>query len=130
VNSLHEAIRDGDIVGNYDLNSDGTLDFSDVEYWVHEVAKTYFGDSNLDGEFNSADLIGLFQIGHYEDAIDGNSRWETGDGNGDGNFSSGDLVLAFQDGGYERGPRGSVATVPEPSPLISCVAAAIGLLTV
>ncbi|MCA9215162.1 MAG: PEP-CTERM sorting domain-containing protein [Planctomycetales bacterium] len=76
---------------------------------------TWFGDSNLDGVFNTSDLVTVFQEGQYEDGIDGNSSWTTGDWNGDGEFDTGDLVLAFQDGGFEVGPRQSVASVPEPS---------------
>jgi hypothetical protein len=86
-------------------------------YWVHNLADTYFGDANLDGEFNTSDLVAVFEAGHYEDGIAGNSGWGTGDWNGDAEFSTSDLVLAFQDGGYEQGPRGAVSSVPEPNAL-------------
>jgi hypothetical protein len=58
------------------------------------------GDSNRDGQFNSADLVQTFQTGEYEDAFAGNSNWTEGDWNGDGDFTTGDLVLAFQAGTY------------------------------
>ena len=58
------------------------------------------GDSNLDGRFDSSDLIALFQAGEFEDDISNNSVWEDGDWNGDGEFDSSDLVLAFQTGNY------------------------------
>ena len=54
------------------------------------------GDSNLDGRFDSNDLIAVFQAGEFEDDIANNSVWEDGDWNGDGDFDSSDLVLAFQ----------------------------------
>ena len=60
------------------------------------------GDSNHDGIFNSKDLIQVFQIGEYEDAIENNSTFADGDWNGDGEFDSADLVLAFQSGNYSR----------------------------
>ena len=60
------------------------------------------GDSNLDGIFNSTDLIVVFQAGEYEDGIANNSSWGTGDWNGDGEFDTADLVYAFQAGTYSR----------------------------
>jgi hypothetical protein len=58
------------------------------------------GDSNLDGRFDSGDLVLVFQAGQYEDAVAGNSSWAAGDWNGDGEFTTADLVLAFQLGTY------------------------------
>ncbi|MCA9217056.1 MAG: hypothetical protein KDB27_28500 [Planctomycetales bacterium] len=94
-----------------DLNRDSIVDATDRDVWVHDIAKTYYGDANLDGEFDTADFVSIFNFGQYEDEIVGNSTWETGDWNLDGDFTTADLVLAFQDGGYEKGP---VAVVPEP----------------
>jgi hypothetical protein len=107
---------------------DGTIsDPTERSNYVHDVLGTWFGDSNLDGEFNSSDLVALFQVGEYEDAIEANSSWVTGDWSGDGEFDSSDLVLAFQDGGFELGPRTAVAAVPEPS---SAIILAIGVIGV
>ncbi|MCA9172596.1 MAG: hypothetical protein KDB23_33255, partial [Planctomycetales bacterium] len=89
---------------------------------------TYFGDANLDGEFNSADLINVFQAGQYEDAFSANSTWSTGDWNGDGEFTTSDFVVAFQDGGYEKGPRHAVSAVPEPSGLMTLLIGTMGFL--
>jgi hypothetical protein len=58
------------------------------------------GDANLDGIFDSGDLVHLFQLGEYEDQLVGNSSRVTGDFDGDGDFTSGDIVLAFQAGQY------------------------------
>ena len=88
----------------------------DLDYWVHKARQTFFGDANLDGEFNSADLTTVFLAGEYEDAIEENSTWEEGDWNADRDFTSKDMVMAFLDGGYEQGPR-PAAAVPEPSAL-------------
>lgn len=100
----------------FDLDGDGEVSESDRDVWVHDLANTYYGDSNLDGEFNSRDLTLVFQAAEYEDDIDGNSTWAEGDWNGDGDFTSRDLVFAFQDDGYEKGPR--VTAVPEPRGLL------------
>lgn len=67
--------------------------------------QTWFGDANLDGEFNSTDLVQLFSIGHYDQDSRGEYGWTQGDWNGDRKFDSADLILAFQDGGYESGLR-------------------------
>ena len=96
----------------FDLTNDQQVEFNDVTFWIHDLKNTYFGDVNLDGEFNSADLVFVFGAGEYEDDVVGNSTWGSGDWNADGEFTTSDLVLAFQDGGYEQGPRAAV--VPEP----------------
>ena len=99
----------------FDLNGDGRDDAADIKIWVTELANTYIGDANLDGEFNSADLIKVFQQNEYEDDVRRNSVWSDGDWNGDGDFTSSDFIAAFQDGGYEKGPRSNAEIVPEPS---------------
>jgi hypothetical protein len=63
------------------------------------------GDANLDGVFNSRDLVVIFQAGEYEDRIPGNSTWSDGDWDGDGDFTSSDLVQAFQTGKYSHAAR-------------------------
>lgn len=97
-----------------DLDNDGDIDEADRMIWVHDVQNTYYGDSNLDGAFDSKDLVIVFQAGEYEDDLAQNSSWETGDWNGDLDFTSLDLVAAFQDGGFDQGPR-AAQIVPEPA---------------
>jgi hypothetical protein len=115
IDHLLAEIRIGATQARFDLNGDSRVDTADRATWVHDLRKTYFGDANLDGQFNSTDMIAVFQAGQYEDALGGNSGWSSGDWDGDGDFRTGDLVAAFQDGGYEKGPRATIATVPEPS---------------
>jgi phospholipase/lecithinase/hemolysin len=97
----------------YDLNFDGAINSDDHRRWVKDFRKTYFGDANLDGEFNSTDLVDVLAAGTYE--TDADAGWSTGDFNGSGRFDSADLIDALADGGYEQGPLASAATVPEPS---------------
>ncbi|MCA9201255.1 MAG: hypothetical protein KDA87_27125, partial [Planctomycetales bacterium] len=111
---LQSVVRTDQNPRRYDLNVDRIVDEDDVRYWVHEIRDTYFGDANLDGEFNSRDLVEIFVAGEFEDQLELNSTWSTGDWSGSGEFDSSDLVLAFQDGGYEQGPR-TAAFVPEPN---------------
>ena len=77
-----------------------------------EYAFSWIGDANVNGEFNSGDMVQVFVAGKYEKAEA--AVWSQGDWNGDGFFNSGDMVAAFVDGGYEKGQRASVAAVPEP----------------
>ncbi len=116
---LYAAIQTQIGSPSLDLNRDQRWTFEDLEVWVRDRAMTYFGDANLDGEFNSRDLVDVFVAGTYEDLVPRNSTWATGDWNADGDFTSSDLVTAFQSGGYERGPRTAVTSeaVPEPAGL-------------
>ncbi|MCA9168599.1 MAG: hypothetical protein KDB23_13080 [Planctomycetales bacterium] len=101
----------------FDLNLDTQVDDIDRVIWIDELKHTWLGDANLDGEFNSADLVHVFQLGQYEDDIADNSTWSTGDWDGDREFTTTDFVLAMQGGGYNAGPRQLAAAVPEPSGL-------------
>jgi hypothetical protein len=82
------------------------------------------GDANIDGLFNSTDLVQVFQRGEYEDAVAGNSQWSDGDWNSDHEFDSGDLVAAFQTGKYEQAGA-ATSSVPEPT---SCTLILIGAI--
>jgi hypothetical protein len=87
----------------------------DRTFWVETLSNTYWGDSNLDGEFNTGDLVQVLEFGQYEDDLAGNSGWTEGDWDGDGDFTTSDLVQALEGGGYEIGPRDAVLPVPEPA---------------
>ncbi len=99
----------------FDVDGSGTIDLADLDVWRTEIKATWLGDVNLDGFFNTQDLIQLFVAGEYEDARKGNSLWSTGDWDLDGEFRSSDLVAALAEGGYEAGRRGAAAatSVPE-----------------
>jgi hypothetical protein len=110
---------------SHDLTADGLVNSDDRYHWVKNVQSTWYGDANLDGQFNSGDLVEVFKANQYEDGVSANSTWATGDWNGDSEFDTGDLVAAFQDGGFEAGSRTAVAAVPEPS---ATVLASLSLL--
>jgi hypothetical protein len=78
------------------------------------------GDADLNGSFDSTDLVQVLAFGEYEDGVELNSTWLTGDWDGDGDFTSGDLVVALADGGYEAG----AAAVPEPASAMLAMASA------
>lgn len=115
IDLLTAAVGSDDLA--FDVNSDGAVTLTDRDVWVQDLKKTWFGDSNLDGEFNSADFVAVFGVGEYEDDIAANSTWADGDWDGDMDFTSSDFVKAFGDGGYELGQRPNAQAVPEPSTL-------------
>ena len=85
----------------YDLNDDDLVNYKDREVWVNDLKNTWIGDANLNGEFNSGDMVQVFVRGKYETGQP--AGWEDGDWNGDTKFGSGDMVAAFVAGGYEKG---------------------------
>ncbi len=57
IDLLSAAIRSGEADSRYDLNGDGRVGADDRIYWVETLVGTWFGDTNLDGEFDSGDLV-------------------------------------------------------------------------
>ncbi len=134
VSALSSAIRDGPrefwMNDAFDLNRDSVVDRSDLQVWIKDLKRSWYGDANLDGEFNSADLSFVSRSGSYERSGLYIDEWWSGDWNADSNFDSNDLVLAFQDGGYEQGPRIVANVVPEPSSFSVVLAGLIGVAVV
>ncbi len=85
----------------FDLDKNGQINSSDMDYLVRTLIGTTYGDANLDGVFNTTDLVFVFQAGQYDDGAEDNSTWATGDWNCDREFDSSDLVVAFQVGGFQ-----------------------------
>ena len=96
----------------HDIDQDGQVSNSDRIMLIEDVFWTYIGDSNLDGEFGTSDIIQVFQQGKWQ--TNELATWEEGDWNGDHRFDSGDFVAAFRTGGYCAGPR-QFHAVPEPN---------------
>lgn len=67
--------------------------------WV-DLTVAIPGDSNLDGVFDSKDLVMVFDAGEYENQLSADSSWYNGDWNHDGEFNSADLVVAFDANRY------------------------------
>ena len=59
--------------GMLDLNGDRLVNLEDHGIWVKDLKQTWFGDANLDQEFNSSDLVLVLAAGEYEDELVGNS---------------------------------------------------------
>ncbi|MFC1758845.1 choice-of-anchor B family protein [Planctomycetota bacterium] len=108
---LLQAVRERSNDQQFDINNDGQVSGIDGRFWVRDIFGSTAGDADLNGTFDSRDLVRVFQTSEYEDGILANSTWADGDWNGDLEFSSADLVVAFQDRGYEQ----AVVAVPEPT---------------
>ena len=128
IDELSEAVRLGSVDLKYDLDANQTVDEQDRTVWVKQLRRTYFGDADLNGEFNTNDFVAVLQSGQYEDGITRNSGWATGDWSGDAEFDTADLVRALQDGGYESGPLQAVAAVPEPQGFLLFLGTVLGLI--
>jgi len=118
-----DYLTDHLLEGNYewflDITGDGRVDLADHQAWVETAANTTYGDANLDGRFDSRDLIQVFVAGRYEDGQEQNAGWAQGDWNGDADFDSQDFVIALGAGLYEtsasEGRGQPLATaIPEP----------------
>jgi hypothetical protein len=123
IDDLSAQVVAGSTDMKYDVNSNASVEVGDITFWVKDLFNTWIGDANLDGQFNSGDLVAVLATGTYEADIA--AVWSSGDFNGDGRFNSGDLVSALADGGYEAGPKAAVSAVPEPS---SALLALLGML--
>ncbi|MCP4192785.1 MAG: hypothetical protein GY768_19395 [Planctomycetaceae bacterium] len=107
-----------------DFNQDGMVNNSDVTAVIKKTFQTSLGDVNLDGRFDSDDLIRVFQSGKFEDNIANNAKWSEGDWNCDGDFTTEDLVTVFQAGTFVA--QVNVAATPHLSAEMSAsIAAAI-----
>jgi hypothetical protein len=115
VNQLTTEIASGANNPSYDVTNDNLVNGNDLTVWVKDLKHTWIGDADLNGEFNSGDLVGVFTVGKYETGSA--ATWTEGDWDGNGRFNSTDFVAAFTDGGYELGPRpaAAVAAIPEPA---------------
>lgn len=99
----------------FDINSDGLMNQDDRIMWVTEVKNSWFGDANLDGMFDSDDLIEVFSQGKY--GTGEAAGWAEGDFDGDLDFDADDLLHALAGGGYDIGARKVTAAVPEATSL-------------
>ena len=107
IDLLHRAIGLGLNSASYDLNGDGKVDGDDAGILIHDILDTEYGDFNLDGLVNGADLtplkdsFGLFGVG-----------WAQADANGDDVVNATDLATLAMNFGFERPGGGLVVSAP------------------
>ncbi len=97
-----QAIRELDSRAEFDLDLDGLVNRADYDYLIQAILQTRAGDADLNGVFDSGDLVAVFISAEYEDDSPENSTWAEGDWDCDGDFTSADLVAAFIQGQYAR----------------------------
>ena len=100
IDILSAAIREDSEDLRFDINRDGIVNSDDHQRYVRNLLAVPYGDANLDGRFDSRDLIAVFASDQYEDDDVGNAGWADGDWNGDGEFTSEDVILAFGERAY------------------------------
>ncbi len=100
VESVRKAVAAGAHARWSDLNGDAQTNADDLVYLLSERLQSSVGDADLNGRFDSKDLLQVFQRGQFDDTVDNNSTWADGDWNGDSEVDNGDLLFVFQNGSY------------------------------
>lgn len=93
IDRLFAAIRANEQSPEFDLNQDGRVDHQDADRLIRHEFQSAVGDANLDGVFDTNDIILVFQSGKFQRGTE--ATWESGDWNGDGYFDTSDLIAAF-----------------------------------
>ena len=105
------------------MNNDGKVDKSDLDFLIHNILHTEYGDANLDGFVDTSDLaIVRSKMGSTLSGPD----WASGDFNGDGFVDVADLAVVRQHMGFASSANsssngaasqlaGGMPTVVEPS---------------
>ena len=78
----------GDTSARYDVNGDGVVDQTDVDYLVQNVLNTWYGDVNLDGKVGFDDLQILLDNWNVS-----GTGWARGDLDGNGKTQYHDFQL-------------------------------------
>ena len=111
MDALTAEVLAGNHPTKYDLNDDSMVDEGDRTIWITDIKNTYFGDSNLDGVVNAADLNAVALNWRSEMA----TSWSQGDFNGDGSVSALDLNSLALNWRSGVAVAASGHTLPEPS---------------
>jgi len=129
INALLRARNRDDTQWLFDLDRSGVADAGDVRLLVEAILDTDFGDTNLDGIVDLADLQTL--AFNWQASFDG-PAWAMGDLTGDAFVGEADLAR------LRRNWEGDIAfqaaigqtSIPEPSTLLILAAAPLTLLSV
>ena len=96
-----------------DLNHDGSVNQADADYLIRVILNTEYGDTNLDGFVDAADLAETRK--HVGQVFSGPS-WAEADFNGDGRSDAADLAIVRRYTGFASAPAASPASVMPISP--------------
>ena len=100
VDLLCRTIRSGSHPSSLDFDGDDQVNFQDMHRFLNAGFGSGLGDVNLDGRFDSTDLVMAFERGLYETGSQTAAHVD-GDWNCDGEFNSRDLVDAMFYGHYQ-----------------------------
>ena len=64
---------------DFDMNNDNRVDRGDLDTLVHDLLETSYGDANLDGQFDSDDIVNMFIAGRYLTTSRDPTTWDQGD---------------------------------------------------
>ena len=104
IDLLNTAIAEMSDLSDFDVNDDGTLDENDRNYWVSNLASSYFGDTNLDRKVDFEDFLSL------STGFGKPGGWADGDFDGSGDVAFTDFLLLSENFGESTV---TAATVPE-----------------
>jgi hypothetical protein len=114
IDLLASQIRATSTDSQYDLDGSSVVDSEDVRYLVEDILETKFGDANLDGQVDAADL-GQWEASRFTEP----TLWATGDFSGDGKSDVRDFNLWYSN----RAAAAGLAAVPEPHGMVAWIAA-------
>ncbi|MCC5830644.1 MAG: PEP-CTERM sorting domain-containing protein [Phycisphaeraceae bacterium] len=99
-----------------DLNNDGVVDLEDWHILVHDIAGTFFGDVNFDGQVDDFDIQQILASGKFM-AGDTGATWADGDMNLDGRVDMDDILLILDSWGSTASLDSlmTMAAIPEPA---------------
>jgi hypothetical protein len=120
IDALLSAIRAGSSDALFDLNADSVLNTGDAST-LFEILGTQYGDANLDGQVDGADLA-IWQTNYGT-----NAGWTNGNFNGDATVDGRDFLIWQRYFGSNAGLAGSVLAIPEPTAIVSFTIVALGI---
>jgi hypothetical protein len=112
IDSLWGLIQSGD--SRADLNHDGSVNQADADYLVRVILNTEYGDANLDGTVDAADLATTRR--NVGQTFSG-PNWAKADFNGDGQSDAADLALVRRYMGFSAAPEASPTITVESQPV-------------
>ena len=106
IDLLSEAVAANANQASFDLTEDGFVDEADRKTWIAELAETYSGDTNLDGNVDFSDFLVL------SSSFGMPGGWAEGDFDGNGDVQFPDFLALASNFGKEA--TGAVS-IPEPA---------------
>lgn len=98
ITAHQQAVNSGATASRFDINGDGLVNSDDTDIILHVIFHTQYGDANLDGNVDLADLASMAT--NFGQA----SNWEGGDFNGDGDVDLADLSRLASNFGFAGFP--------------------------